>query len=407
MHNSRRVVVTGMGVCTPLGTDVQELWENSLAGKSGVRPIENFKTEPGFTRVGGMALQFEPASIYTPGPKRPNQDRTYLMAAHCIRKALMDSGLSDQESLASCGLFISSAIAEMASMEYAFIDSNPCPPEFERFSFGSLAGRLAASAGLHGGHMLIPTGCVGGCDSIGYGVDMIRSGRFDRVVAGAAEAPITPLVVAAFGRIRANSTRECEPQEASCPFDTRRDGFVLAEGAAMFVLESEDSARARKATILAEVYGSASVNNCFHMTDIHPDGEAIAEVCRLALADASLEPRDIDHINAHGSSTPQNDHAESAAIRKVFGKYTDRIPITSLKSQCGHALSAANAIEMVSTICSIRQAEIPPTINLRNQDPACQVTVVDRREHHRIRHALKVSSGFSGIHTAVVISEYH
>jgi 3-oxoacyl-(acyl-carrier-protein) synthase len=248
---------------------------------------------------------------------------------------------------------------------------------------------------------------VGGCDAVSYGADMIRSGRCERAVVGAAEAPITPLVVAAFGRIRANSVRTCDPREASCPFDKRRDGFVLAEGAAMLLLESEAAARERGATIYAEILGSGSVNNCYHMTDIHPDGEAIAESCRRALRNAQLDASAIEFINAHGSSTPQNDVAESAAFLKIFGRKLDEIPVTSLKSQCGHALSAANAIEMISTIQSIRGSRIPPTINLENQDPACPLNVVARRsESHRIRHALKVSSGFSGIHTALILSAY-
>jgi 3-oxoacyl-(acyl-carrier-protein) synthase len=275
------------------------------------------------------------------------------------------------------------------------------------FSFNSLAGRIAERQGLKGGHLLIPTGCVGGCDSISYGYRLIKAGLADRVVVGAAEAPLTPLVVAAFGRIGATSTRNCAPQQASCPFDQRRDGFVLAEGGAMFLLEADQLASSRRARILAELSGCGSVNNCLHMTDIDPGGEAIAESCRRALEDAKVEVSEIDFVNSHGSSTPQNDVAEVAALKKVFGRKIRDIPITSLKSQIGHALSAANAIEMVSTIQSINHAEIPPTINLETQDPECDVTVVaNKKVSHKIRRALKTSSGFSGIHTAVVISQY-
>ena len=408
MRKQQRVVVTGMGVCAPLGTSLDEFWANGLRGTPCISPITNITVDKGFTRVAAMVRDFEPESIYRVGQRPPEDDRVFLMAKHCITGALQNAGLSEPDHLAACGLFISSAIGQMGSMESLFL----CEPGeryrlLETFSFGALVGKLARAAGLGGGHMLMPTGCVGGCDAMSYGAAMIRAGRCGRVVVGAAEAPITPLVVAAFGRIRANSTRPCDPKEASCPFDKRRDGFVLAEGAAMFVLESEAAARERGASIYAEIGGSGSVNNCQHMTDIHPEGDAIAQACRLALGQARLDPESIDFINAHGSSTPQNDVAESAAFAHVFGRTLADIPVTSLKSQCGHALAAANAIEMVSTIQSIRQSRIPPTINLEQQDPACRVNVVTgRSESHRIRHALKVSSGFSGIHTALVLSEY-
>jgi 3-oxoacyl-(acyl-carrier-protein) synthase len=408
MRKQQRVVVTGMGVCAPLGTSLDEFWANGLRGTPCIAPLTNFRIDEGFTRVAAMVGEFEPQSIYRVGQQPPEDDRVFLMAKHCIEQALGDAGLSEPEYLATCGLFISSAIGQMGSMESFFI----CEPRdrqrlLEKFSFGTLVGKLARAARLGGGHLLMPTGCVGGCDAVSYGAAMIQSGRCERVVVGAAEAPITPLVVAAFGRIRANSTRPCDPREASCPFDKRRDGFVLAEGAAMFVLESEAAAQERAARVYAEIGGSGSVNNCRHMTDIDPDGDAIAQACRLALAHARLDPKAIDFINAHGSSTPQNDVAESAAFAQVFGRTLSDIPVTSLKSQSGHALAAANAIEMVSTIQSIRNARIPPTINLEHQDPACHVNVVTgHSQSHPIRHALKVSSGFSGIHTALVISAY-
>jgi 3-oxoacyl-(acyl-carrier-protein) synthase len=408
MAKQQRVVVTGMGVCAPLGTSLDEFWENGLRGTPCVAPITNFEIGEGFTRVAAMVPRFEPDSIYRPGQRPPEHDRVFLMARHCISDALADAKLTSPADLAGCGLFLSSAIGQMGSMESAYI-CDPADRErlYEAFSFGALVGKLARSSGLGGGHLLMPTGCVGGCDAMSYGAAMIRSGRCQRVVVGAAEAPITPLVVAAFGRIRANSTRDCDPREASCPYDRRRDGFVLAEGAAMFVLESEAAARARGAGIYVEIGGSGSVNNCQHMTDINPDGAAIAASIRLALRHSELDAEAIDFINAHGSSTPQNDIAESAAFAQIFGRGLSGIPVTSLKSQCGHALAAANAIEMVSTIQSIRRAQIPPTINLERQDPACRVSVVSGRALKRgIKHALKVSSGFSGIHTAVVLSEY-
>jgi len=388
--------------------EIGEFWENSLNGRSCVRPIKNFEVDRGFSRIAAFVDGFPEDSLFgLQGPSR-EKDRTYRMALYCIERAFESAHISEPEFKTSCGLYISSAIGQMGDMESYFLPAFECNDfTLESFSFGSLTGRLASHFGLRGGHMLIPTGCVGGCDAVSYAADLIRYGLSERVLAGAAEAPITPLVVAAFGRIGANSTRDCAPEEASCPFDKRRDGFVLAEGAAVLLLESETSALARGARIQAEIAGTGSINNCCHMTDISPGGEAIAEACQLALKDAECRPAEIDFISAHGSSTPQNDVAESVALRKTFGNSLDRIPVTSLKSQCGHALSAANAIEIVSTICSIEHSEIPPTINLQEQDPACVVNIVAGRSLRvPVHKALKVSSGFSGIHTAVVLSEY-
>ena len=406
MSEKIRVVVTGMAVCSPLGLTVDSFWNNSLSGQSGVDRIENFSVNPGYSNVAGMVKGFHPETLFSVVGKGVPEDRVFLFADYCIGLALQDAGI-DEEERGETGLCLSSAIGQMSLMESHFTKNPGQRERLAAFSFNSLAGRLATKHGLKGGHMIIPTGCVGGCDSVSYGFHNVRNGVCRRIVVGASEAPITPLVIAAFGRIGATSVRECPPAEASCPFDSERDGFAIAEGAAILVLESEASALARGCAILAEIKGSGSVNSGYHMTDLHPSGDAIAASCGLALADAGLKPGDIDFINAHGSSTPQNDNAESAAIVGLFGRRTADIPVTSIKSQVGHALSAANAIELVSTIKAINTSMIPPTINLKRQDPSCPISVVGNHcASHRIRHSLKISSGFSGIHTAVVVSHY-
>jgi 3-oxoacyl-(acyl-carrier-protein) synthase len=408
-NNRPRVVITGISVCCPNGQDVETFWNNSLTGKSGVVKLDTFPIQRGYGRAAGVVKGFRSETLFRPGRPVDWPDRAQRMAEHCVRLILEAAGLKEKQ-VETCAFYLSSAIGQMGSMEQFFSAQERkvgSPEDRGIFSFNSLPGRIATQFGLRGGHLLLPTGCVGGCDSVAYGYRLIKSGSVRRAIVGAVEAPLTPLVVAAFGRISATSKRDCAPHEASCPFDQRRDGFVLAEGAAMLVLEPEWAAVSRGAKILGEVSGCGSLNNCFHMTDINPDGESIAEACRLALLDAKVDCSEIDFVNSHGSSTPQNDLAESAALRKVFGKRIWDIPVTSLKSQIGHALSAANAIEIVSTVKSINHSEIPPTINVEQQDPDCGVTLVaNKRASHRIRKALKISSGFSGIHTALILSEY-
>ena len=234
----------------------------------------------------------------------------------------------------------------------------------------------------------------------------MRAGDVDVAVTGAAEAPITPLVVAAFAKVGATSLRNSQPQQASRPFDMDRDGFVLAEGSGMLIIEELDHARRRGAEILAELRGYGTVNNYYHMTDIPEDGLRIAKSAELAMLDAGVSPDEVDAINAHGSSTRQNDVAESNAYWHLFGSRAAEIPVTSLKSQIGHPLSASNSVEVVASILSLRTGVIPPTINLQHQDPRCRLDVVGNvAREANVRCLLKTSSGFSGIHSSLVIAK--
>jgi 3-oxoacyl-(acyl-carrier-protein) synthase len=277
----------------------------------------------------------------------------------------------------------------------------------DAFGFNSTAKYLARHFGLGGGYTTVTTGCTGGLDAIGYALEAIRSGVVDVAVTGSTEAPITPLTVAAFGKIGATSLRNAEPQQASRPFDRDRDGFVLAEGCGILVVESLDHAQARGATILAEVAGFGSVNNYYHMTDIPQDGLRIAKSAQLALQDGGITADEIDSINAHGSSTPQNDVAEANAFRYLFGERASTIPVTSTKSQIGHPLSASNSIEVIASVLSLRTGIIPPTINLTQQDPLCPLNVIANVASQQSSHCLlKTSSGFSGIHSSLVLRKY-
>lgn len=417
MSHKNKVVVTGISVCAPDVVGLQQFERNTLEGVSGCNYIQSFHVPEKFSRTVGIINSYYPDSHFSlDNYKKFNEsfkDRQQLLAEFCIDEALVISKLKEKNKTAKeIALFIATAIGPMISMEYSFIRKNLHnnsidSPKSRVFSFRDIVRNLSKKFGLIGPHLTIPTGCVGGCDAIIYGVNAIRQGKVECAVVGAAEAPITPLVITAFGQIKATSTRKCSPYEASCPFDKRRDGFVLGEGCGILILESEKSALDRGANILAEIKGTGSTNNCFHMTDIEANGLHIKESCQLALRDANVSPDEIDYINVHGSSTIQNDIAESNAFNMLLGKKIKNIPVTSIKSQIGHALSAANAIEMVSVIQTIKSHKIPPTINLINQDKKCQLEIVkDKFLTLRAKNILKTSSGFSGIHTAIVVGEY-
>lgn len=414
-ESCNKVVVTGVSVCTPNGIGVKDFEKNSLRGVSGCDFIRNFDVPDGFGKAAGIIKNFYPETLFDYDKNYDlDNDRLQLLAEFCIDEALQNANLIfEKNKRKNISLYLSSAIGQMITMEKIFIKKNIKKENINNqamksFSFINLVNYLGKKFNINGVSTLIPTGCVGGCDAIGYAVNAIRSGKLECIITGAIESPITPLVVAAFGQIRANSVRKCNPTESSCPFDIQRDGFVLGEGAGILVLESEKSALERSAPILAEIKGVGSVNNCFHMTDINPDGKSIALSCRLAFNDANLSPNDISYINAHGSSTPQNDAAESNAFHDLFDrKLIENIPVTSIKSQIGHALSAANAIEIVSVVQSINNQRIPPTINLKKKDPKCNINVITEKLYkHDINNVLKTSSGFSGIHTALIVGKY-
>lgn len=410
----RRAVVTGIGTINPIGKNVPEFWKNCIAGTSGIRNITDLINIPShMSQIAGV--------VHIPFEEQPNgmQQRNFLFTDLAVREALHDSGLLKETlALERCGVFIATAIAEIALMEWSFkqykrgighigLIPKESPYYNDSFFFNNVAKKIASQYSFKGGSVTIATGCTGGNDAVGYALHMIRGGRIDVAIVGSSEAPITPLVVTAFSKIGATSKRNQEPTKASRPFDKDRDGFVLSEGCGIFIIESLEHAQKRGASIYAEIKGTSSINNCYHMTDIPQDGESIAKTCELALKDAHILPDEIDFINAHGSSTPQNDIAESNAFHKIFGKRIQDIPVTSIKSQLGHALSAANSIELISALLSIRDHMIPPTLNLESQDPACVLKVVSKTAlKHPIKTILKTSSGFSGIHSTLVIKKY-
>lgn len=421
---TRRVVVTGLGTINPLGTRVSEFWTACLAGTSGVRQLDEFTIPSTMSRIAGVVdLDWAGGRPLREDLADPHGvDRSVRFAVAAAREALADAGIGLDHLIAlrpdRAAVSMSTAIAGITRMEAIFVadtdrGNRPLRPatrrnyDGEAFLFDTTSAIVAQALDLPGEHVTIATGCTGGVDAVAHAVTAIRRGEVDLAVTGASEAPITPLVVGSFAKINATSLRNDDPAGASRPWSRDRDGFVLAEGCAMLVLESLEHAQARGARILAEINGLSSVNNYFHMTSMPADGAPIARSVRLALDDAGLAPDDIDCINAHGSSTPMNDQAESNAFGSVFGDRAAQIPCTSLKSQTGHALSAANAIELVASVLTLRHGRMPPTLNHDDPDPRCHLNIVRQsQDMPDARHLLKTSSGFAGIHSSLVLSRY-
>lgn len=418
MKKLNKAVITGYSVCAANGVGNAQFNTSTLEGVSGCQEIDFFDIPSNFSNVAGIIKDFFPESHFNYSTAKENTDyyeRLNHIAEFCLDEAWVMADLNKMavHNKVDLDVYIATAIGPMISMEHGFIQGQIEKKLIENkyarsYSFGEFTKRLQKKFNLNGYALTLPTGCVGGCDSIAYGLNAIRMGKSKRVLVGAVEAPITPLVVNAFGRIQATSTRSCSPNEASCPFDERRDGFVLSEGGALLILEDEKVAKERGAKIYGEISGFGSVNNCFHMTDLAPAGEYIKKSCQLALEDAGVSVNEIDYINAHASSTPQNDVAESAAFNSLFGENTKNLPVTAIKSQIGHALAAASAIEVVSVLETLSSGLIPPTINLKSQDKNCKLSVVKGapKKVNSIRNVIKTSSGFSGIHTALIISRY-
>jgi 3-oxoacyl-(acyl-carrier-protein) synthase len=421
---TRRVVITGLGTVNPLGACVADFWTACLAGTSGVRQIDEFAIPATMSRVAGVVdLDWAGGRALGADLADPHGlDRSVRFAVTAAREALADAQLTQEDLLAlrldRAAVSMSTAIAGIARMEAIFVadterGTRPLRPATRRshdgaaFLFDTTSAIVAQALDLPGEHVTVATGCTGGVDAVAHAATAIRRGVAELVVTGASEAPITPLVVGAFAKINATSLRNDDPPGASRPWSQDRDGFVLAEGSGMCVLESLEHAQARGAPILAELTGSSSVNNCFHMTSMPADGAPIARSVRLALVDAGLTPEHIDCINAHGSSTPMNDQAESNAFSSVFGERADQIPCTSIKSQTGHALSAANAIELVASVLTLRHGRMPPTLNHDDPDPRCRLNVVRQAQDvPGAAHLLKTSSGFAGLHSSLVLSRY-
>ena len=406
----RRVVVTGMGLVTPLGTGVEKNWDALIAGRSGIRRISRFSNLEAYpSQIAGEVPDFSAADFIEPKEiKKMDLFIQYAVAAAAM--AMTDSGLKiDAELAEQVGVIIGVGLCGIDTIETtkeAILQGGPrkISPFFIPKVISNLApGQIAIRHGAKGINLTPTSACASGTHAIGEAYHLIRRGLQDAVITGGAESAITPLAVGGFAAMKALSTRNDEPERASRPFDRDRDGFVIAEGSGVLILEERERALQRGAKIYAEVVGYAANGDAHHMTAPAPEGEGAARCMRLALKDAGLAPTDVDYINAHGTSTEYNDANETMAIKKVFGEQAAKLAVSSTKSMTGHLLGAAGAVEGVFSALSLHHGLIPPTINYDNPDPQCDLDYVPNEARKAdLKVVLSNSFGFGGTNACVI-----
>lgn len=410
--SKRRVVITGLGVLSAVGLDVEENWANILAGKSGIDYLTKFDTEPYSVSFGGELKGFK-ASDYILPKEAKKMDPFIYYGIAAGAQAIRDSGLEvTDENATRIGVSIGSGIGGIGSIETqhnAMLKGGPrkVSPFFVPSSIiNMISGNLSIMFGLKGPNMAIATACATGTHSIGDSARMIEYGDADVMIAGGAEYATTEMGLAGFAAARALSTRNDNPQAASRPWDKDRDGFVLSDGAGAVVLEEYEHAKARGATIYAEVLGFGMSGDAYHMTLPAKGGEGAARCMTTALNNAKLDPSKINYINAHGTSTPAGDVCETSAVKSVFGDHAYNLTMSSTKSMTGHALGAAGAMEAVFTALAIKNQQLPPTINLENPEEGCDLDyVATGARDAKIDYALSNSFGFGGTNATIVLAK--
>ncbi|MGB2853224.1 MAG: beta-ketoacyl-ACP synthase II [Dehalococcoidia bacterium] len=409
-----RVVVTGIGVMSPLGLDAKSLWQALVSGKSGVDYITSFDPEPLMTKIAAEVKDFDPAQ-YIDRKELRRMDRFAQFAAAAALKAVEQAQLKiDATDANDVGVIIGAGYGGLSTIlgQYDVLKEKG-PDRISPFLVPMMIADTACAIvsimlGAKGPNFCVTSACASGSDAIGDSFEIIRRGDAKAMLAGGTEAQIIPLTVAAFNAARAISTRNDEPQKASRPFDAERDGFVMGEGCAILVLESLSFATKRGAPILAEIVSYGATADAFHITQPSEDGEGGARAMVMALKKAGLEPGEIDYINAHGTSTPLNDKNETIAIKTVFGENAYRIPISSTKSMTGHLLGAAGAIEAAICVLTIQHGVIPPTINLTCPDPDCDLDYVPNvARQAKVDTALSNAFGFGGHNSTLIIRRYN
>ncbi|URJ62150.3 beta-ketoacyl-ACP synthase II [Paenibacillus polymyxa] len=408
----QRVVITGMGVITSLGQDLNTLWDNLMAGKSGVSEIEAFDTSEYTTKIAASIKDFNPED-YIERKDARKMDRFVQFAVAASKLALEDSGLviGENADAERVGVSVGSGIGGLGTWEdqhNALIEKGPkrVSPFFIPMMIANMgSGQVSISLGAKGPNTSPVTACATGSHAIGDSFRMIQRGDADAMICGGAEATIRPIGMAGFCSMRAMSTRNDEPQKASRPFDIERDGFVMGEGSGVLILESLDHALKRGARIYGEVIGYGLSGDAHHMTE--PDPEGAARCIRMAIRDAGLNPEEIDYINAHGTSTPVGDKSETEAVKKTLGEHAYKVAISSTKSMTGHLLGAAGGVEAVICGLALQHQTIPPTINLDNQDPACDLDYVPNKPRKaELNVVMSNSFGFGGHNATVILKKY-
>ncbi len=409
----RRIVVTGLGAVTPLGIGVGPTWEAVLAGRSGVGPITKFDPSQFATTVAAEVKGFQ-AEDYVDRKEAKRMDAFIHYAMASAHFAMTDSGLKIDDSNAErVGVFMGSGLGGLSTLEryhQAYLEEGvrKISPFFIVMLISNLApGHIAIRYGAKGPNITTTTACAASSHAIGEGALAIRRGICDAVIAGGAEATITPMGLGGFCAMKALSTRNDDPARASRPFDKDRDGFVMGEGAAFLILEELESAKKRGANIYAELCGYGASGDAYHVPAPSPNGDGAARCMQAALDDARLNAGEVDYINAHGTSTPYNDQFETMAIKTVFGDHARKMMISSTKSMTGHLLGAAGAVESVFSVLALRDGVIPPTINYTTPDPECDLDYVPNTARRKnIRYALSNSFGFGGTNSCLLFGRF-
>ncbi|MDI3534552.1 MAG: 3-oxoacyl-[acyl-carrier-protein] synthase [Thermosediminibacterales bacterium] len=408
-----RVVVTGIAAIAPNAIGKDKFWEALINGKSGISKITRFDASDFPTQIAGEVKDFNPED-YIDEKEARRMDRYSQFAVASAKMALEDSGLKlDEKDPTRIGVVLGTGIGGIETLENQHkVLLSKGPRRISPFFIPMLISNMAAANismmfGAKGPNFTVVTACATGTNAIGEAYRVLQRGDADVMFAGGSEAPITPLALAGFSSMKAMSTKNDTPELASRPFDAQRDGFVIAEGAGLVILETLEHARARNADIYAEIVGYGMSADAYHLTQPAPGGEGAAQSMRLALKDGNLQPEQIDYINAHGTSTPYNDKFETMAIKKVFKEHAYKMAISSTKSMTGHLLGAAGAVEFIACILSVKNNIIPPTINYEIPDPECDLDYVPNEARRtEVNYALSNSLGFGGHNTTIIVKKF-
>ncbi|MCP4668574.1 MAG: beta-ketoacyl-ACP synthase II [Deltaproteobacteria bacterium] len=410
---TRRVVVTGLGMVTPLGTGVEKNWEAVCAGKSGIGPITKFDASDFPTRIAAEVTDFDPKDFI-----EKQQIRRFDIFLHyalaSARMAMEDSGLKiDVRNAPRIGCVTGSGLGGLTSIEHVhkvLLERGPSrisPFFIPGIIANMVPGQISIEYGAKGPNLSLETACAAGSHALGEAFRLIREDISDAIITGGAEATVTPLAVGGFCSMRALSTRNDEPEKASRPFDLDRDGFVMGEGAGILVIEELEQALERGAPVYAEVVGYGLTGDAYHVSAPEPQGEGAIGCMKMALDSANLNPEDIDYINAHGTSTPLNDLSECKAIKALFGDHAYKLAISSTKSMTGHLLGGAGGVESILTVLAIKHGIIPPTMNYETPDPDCDLDwVPNKARQEKVRMAMSNSFGFGGTNASLIFKAY-
>jgi 3-oxoacyl-[acyl-carrier-protein] synthase II len=411
---NRRVVVTGLGVVTSLSCQLDDLWKRICHGESGIHEVRVIDLSDFQVRIGGDIYDWEAIAEKFIAPKTIKRvDRFTQFALVAATAAVGQSGIDfSREDTNRCGVILGSGIGGLNEIEAQMARLMTKGPDrvssftVPKMMINAAGGNLSIEYGLRGPNYTVATACASATNAIGDAMNYIRRGYADVMISGGTEAAMTRMGVSAFQNMKALSARNAEPTKASRPFDLDRDGFVFSEGAGIAVFEEYEHARRRGAPILAEVLGFGSSGDAGHITQPAEDGSGAARTMAMALSDAELNPDDIDYINAHGTSTPLGDKAETIAVKRVFGEHARRVSISSTKSQLGHSLGASGGIELVLCIKALGEGVVPPTINLDTPDPDCDLDYTPHEPRHRkLRAAMSNSFGFGGHNASVIVGQ--